>query len=59
MPAVEINAIGAKGRDLKLQVVFQHDNDAEMRTDGVGAAEDFLHLCGARVGRDVDVLAAS
>ena len=55
VPAVEISAVGAEGRDLELQVIFQNDDDAEMRADRVGAAEDFLHFLRARVGRDVDV----
>ena len=56
MPPVEISAVGAEGRDLELQSVFQHDDDAEMRADRIGAGENFLHLLRARIGRDVDVL---
>ena len=56
MATVEVSAIRAKGRDLKLPVAFQHDNDTKMRPDGVGAGEKFLHLFRARVGCDIDVL---
>ena len=55
MPPVEINAVGPESRDLELQVIFQNDNDAEMRADRVGPAEDFLHFLRSRVGRDIDV----
>ena len=56
VPAVEINAVGPESRDLELQVIFQNDDDAEMRANRVGAAEDFLHFLRARVGRDIDIL---
>ena len=55
MPPIEVSAVGTKGRDLKLQAIFQDDDDAEMRANRIGAAEDFLHLFGSRVGRDIDV----
>ena len=43
-PPVEISAIGAEGRDLDLEAVFHHDDDAEMRAHRVSAREDFLHF---------------
>src|SRR5207247_4271286 len=55
-PAVDISVIGAKAGYLKLKAIFQHDNNAEMRTDRVRAREKGLHSFRARVGGDVVIL---
>jgi hypothetical protein len=56
MPAIEISAIGTEGRDLKLKIVFQNYDHPEMRADRIGASENFLHVFGPCIGRDIDVL---
>ena len=53
--SVDISAIGAEGRDLELEIIFEDNNDPEMRADRVGAAKDLLHFLGTRIGRDIDV----
>ena len=44
--AVEINAIGTKGRDLEMESVFQDDDHAEMRADRIGARKNFCTSSG-------------
>ena len=39
MPSVDVSLVRAKGRDLKLKTVLQHDDHAKMRTDRVTCAE--------------------
>src|SRR5450432_1278565 len=56
MPPVEIGAIGAEGRNFKLEAVFQHHDHTEMRAHRVSAGKDFLHILRPRVGRDIDIL---
>src|SRR6266487_4820060 len=56
MPAVDVSLVGAKGRDFELETVFQHDYDAKMRADRVGAREKFLYTFRLRVGSDVEIL---
>jgi hypothetical protein len=55
MTSVQIDAIGAKSRDLKLPVFFQHHNDAEVCANRISAGKDFLHVLRARIGRDVEI----
>ena len=55
-PSVHVNLIGAKGRDLELEPVFQYNDDAKMRTDRVGAREKVLDSFRLRVGGDVEIL---
>src|SRR5215216_5178864 len=54
--SVDVSFVGAKGRNLELKIVFQHDDDAKMRTDRVGARKKFLHGFRLRVGGDVEIL---
>jgi hypothetical protein len=56
MPSVDVRLVGAKGRDLELETVFQHDDDAKMRTDRVGARKKVLHRFRLRVGSNVEIL---
>src|SRR5262245_66192630 len=53
---VDVSVIGAKGGDLKLKAILQHDNYTEMRTDRVRAREKGLDSFRARVGSDVVIL---
>ena len=54
--SVEISAIRAKGRDLKLKPAFQDNNHSEMRAHRISPRKNFLHRLRSGVGRDVDVL---
>ena len=54
--AVQISAIGAKGRDFHLEAIFQDHDDAEVRADRVGARKDFLHFFRTRGSGDVEIL---
>src|SRR6266581_8781921 len=56
MPSIDVSLVGAKGRDFELETVFQHDYDAKMRADRVGAREKFLYTFRLRVGSDVEIL---
>src|ERR687891_97813 len=56
VPSVDIRLVGTKRRHFKLETVFQHDDDAKMRTDRVGARKKFLHSFWLRVGGDVEIL---
>src|SRR5205085_6702238 len=54
--AIEISAIGTKGRDLELESIFQHHDHPEMRANCIGARKQFLHEFRPRVRSNVDVL---
>src|SRR4030095_9184334 len=56
MPSVDVSLIGPKRRHLKLEIVFQYDDDAKMRTDRIGSRKKSLHHFRSRVGGDVVVL---
>lgn len=54
-PPIQVRTVGTKGRDLELQPILQHNDDAKVRTDRVRAREKFLHNLGSRIRRDIDV----
>src|SRR4029450_8789956 len=56
MPSVDVSLIGPKRRHLKLEIVFQNDDHAKMRTDRIGSREKSLHHFRSGVGGDVVVL---
>ena len=43
---VQIDIVGAEGRDFELESVFQNNDDAEMRADRIGARENFCTSSG-------------
>ena len=47
MSSVDVSLVGAKGRDLELETVFQHDDDAKVRTR---LYDDFNIEIGAGLG---------
>src|SRR6266853_3350609 len=53
--SVQVDVVGTEGGDFELESVFQNDNDSKVRTDRIGAREQFLHFLWSRVSRDVDV----
>src|SRR5207248_6589393 len=55
MPSIDISLIGPKSCHLELEIVFQNDDHAKMRTDGIRSLEKFLDHFGTRVGGDVVV----
>src|SRR4029453_3637034 len=56
MPSVDVSLIGPKRRHLKLEIVFQYDDDAKMRTEPIGSRKKSLPHFRARGGGDVVVL---
>src|SRR4029453_13861915 len=56
MFSFDVSLVGARGGDLELETVFQHDDDAKVRTDRVGAGEKLLHSFRRSVGGDVEIL---
>src|SRR4030095_7241337 len=56
MSSVDVSLVGAKRRDLELETGFQHDDDAKMRTNCVGARKKLLHGFRRSVSGDVEIL---
>src|SRR6266487_1433342 len=56
VPSVDVSLIGPKSCHLKLEIVFQNNDDPKVRTDRIGSRKKSLHHFGARVGRDVVIL---
>ncbi len=54
--SIDIEAIRAKGGDLKFGTRFEHADNSKLRAHGDGAREKRLHLFGPRVGGDVIVM---
>src|SRR5436190_6643409 len=52
---VQIDVVGAEGRNFELQSVFQDNDDAEIRADRIRTRENSLHLLRVRIGSDVDI----
>jgi hypothetical protein len=54
-PAIEIDAVRPKRRDLELKFFFEHHDYAEMRADCIRPWKEFLHDLWPRVRGDVEV----
>src|SRR2546423_9016598 len=56
VPSVDVSLIRPKSCHLKLEIVFQNNDDAKVRADRIGSWIKSLHDFGARIGRDVVIL---
>src|SRR5262249_59809006 len=55
MTMVEISAIRSKSCDFEVRFVLNHDYDAEVRADRIGALKNLLHDVRGCVGRDIEI----
>jgi hypothetical protein len=56
MTMIEIRAVRPKRRNFKIDSVFEDNDNAKLRADGISVAKNLLNNFGCRIGCHVEIL---